>query len=64
MSHASCVRLGRTVFKQCLGVSYSNMQMHAGILVLFPVLITSVKKHCGNYAGLYMWLSQLMHCFE
>ena len=50
--------------KQCLGVSYSNMQMHAGISVSFAVLITSVKKHCGNSAGMYMWLSQLTHCFE
>ena len=45
-------------------VSYSNMQMHAGISVSFAVLITSVKKHCGNSAGMYMRLSQLTHCFE
>ena len=51
------------LFKQCLGVSYSNMQMHAGISVSFPVLIASVKKHCGNSAGMYMWLSQLTLCF-
>ena len=40
------------------------MQMHAGILVSFAVLITSVKKHGGNSAGMYMWLSQLTHCFD
>ena len=45
-------------------MSNSNMQMHAGISVSFPVLITNVKKHCGNSAGMYMWLSQLTHCFE
>ena len=50
------------LFKQCLRVSYSNMQMDAGISVSFPVLITSVKKYCGNSAGMY--LSQLTHCFE
>ena len=58
------VPLFHLLFKQCFGVSYSNMQMHAGISVSFPVLITSEKKHCGNSAGMYMWLSQLKHCFE
>ena len=38
------------------------MQVHAGISVSFPVLITSVKKYFGNSAGMY--LSQLTHCFE
>ena len=37
---------------------------HAGVSVSFVVLITSVKKLCGNSAGMYMWLSQLTHSFE
>ena len=58
------VSLFQSTIQKCLGVSYSNMQMHAGISVSFAVLITSVKKHCGDSAGMYMWLSQLTHCFE
>ena len=56
------VPLFQSTIQKCVRVSCLNMQMHAGISVSFPVLITSVKKHCVNSAGMYMWLSQLTHC--
>ena len=48
-------------------MSRSDLFKYAGacryISIVFCV-ITSLKKHCGNSAGIYMWLSQLTHCFE
>ena len=49
---------------QTMSRSVLFKQVYAGISVSFSVLITSVKKHCENSAGMYMWLSQLTHCFE